>query len=708
MSQVKAALKKHFGYDSFRPMQEEIIKAVLEKKDCLVLMPTGGGKSITFQLPALMQDGITIVVSPLIALMKDQVDSLTSSGISAAFINSSQSLAENSGIEKKILEGKVKLLYVSPEKLVTEIFYNFLKQLKVNLFAIDEAHCISQWGHSFRPEYTKLKFLKHYYPDIPIIALTATADKITAGDILKQLKLVNPEFFISSFDRKNLSLNVMSGVNRFEKILAFIKKRPGESGIIYCLSRKSTEEISEKLRANGIDAKFYHAGMTSDERTKVQTSFINDNTKIICATIAFGMGIDKSNVRYVVHYNMPKNIEGYYQEIGRAGRDGLKSDTIMFYSFRDVMVYRDFISKNEDSSNNAIEIAKLERMQEFAEAQTCRRKMLLSYFGEHLAEDCGNCDVCKNPPEQFDGTVAAQKALSAVFRLEQKVGMSMLIDVLRGSGKREIMEKGYDKIKTYGVGRDINPEDWQQILMQLINQGLLEIAYDQNHVLKLSEASNDVLYNKRKVKLVKFSEIRRINEEKFQKEKPVSKTQIIKDELFEVLRTKRKELASQAGVPPYVIFNDATLEELSNKKPTSFEEMIGISGIGEHKLNKYGQIFINEILEFMKAKDSEGQKIQGATYAISYQYYTEGFSVEEIAEKRNLKAVTIFSHLANAYANGKPVDIFKLVSQEEIATIEKAIKEIGNTDTLKPIFEHLNQEFDYGKIRLALTYLDKK
>ncbi len=707
MSEARVALKKYFGYDTFRPMQEEIIEAVLDKKDCLVLMPTGGGKSITFQLPALIRDGLTIVVSPLIALMKDQVDGLASAGISAAYLNSSLSGIQQNDIENKTLAGEIKLLYVSPEKLVSESFYHFLQKLEVNLFAIDEAHCISQWGHNFRPEYTKLKFLKHYYPDIPIIALTATADKITARDILKQLRLEKPEYFISSFDRKNISLNVTSGTNRFEKILAFINNRQGESGIIYCLSRKSTEQIATKLKTKGVDAAFYHAGMSSEARSKIQTSFINDNTKIICATIAFGMGIDKSNVRFVLHYNMPKNIEGYYQEIGRAGRDGLKSDTLMFYSYRDVMVYRDFIEQADDNKNKPIEIAKLQRMQEFAEAQTCRRKMLLSYFGEHLPEDCGNCDVCKNPPQQFDGTLIAQKALSAVYRLGERVGMSLLIDVLRGSGRREIFDRGYDKIKTYGAGRDVSYNDWQQIIMQLLNQGLIEIAYDQNHVLKLTQASKDVLFSNKKVKLVKSSEIKRKKEERLQKAKPVSKTQMLRGELFEQLRAKRKELASQAGVPPYVIFNDATLEELSERKPTSKDDLIGISGIGEHKRNKYGDIFIAEIIKFMKEKDAEGQKIQGATYVITYQYYKEGLTVDDIAIKRNLKPVTIFSHLANAYTNGKDIDIFSLVSQSELDRVGQAVKELGEIEGVKPIFEHLNQEIDYGKIRLALSYFDK-
>ena len=440
------ALKKYFGYDTFRPMQSEVIEAIYAGQDVLVLMPTGGGKSVCYQIPAITMPGTAIIVSPLISLMKDQVEGLRGNGVKAAYLNSSQNTSEQEAIEGKFLQGAYDLLYVSPEKLLAQNFIPVMKAAKINLFAVDEAHCISAWGHDFRQEYTQMSYLKREFPEVPVTAFTATADKLTRKDIVKQLNLDSPEIFVASFDRPNLGIEVRPGQKRLQQIIRFIRQHPDQPGIIYCLSRKSTEDLAEKLRKNGITAGHYHAGMSPQQRMKCQEDFVNDTVPIICATIAFGMGIDKSNVRWVIHYNLPKNIESYYQEIGRAGRDGAPADTLLFYSYGDVMILEEILRKNE-SSQTELQLAKLNRMREFAEALVCRRVILLNYFSESTEKSCGNCDVCKNPPEYFDGTVLTQKALSAIYRLREQVASNMLINILRGAGRREIFQRNYHKIK---------------------------------------------------------------------------------------------------------------------------------------------------------------------------------------------------------------------------------------------------------------------
>ena len=594
---AQEALKKYFGYDHFRPMQAEIISKVYEGRDTLVLMPTGGGKSICYQIPAVTMPGMAIVVSPLISLMKDQVEGLRANGIRAAYLNSSLDELGQRLVEEEAMQNKLDLLYVSPEKLVSQNFLPLLKSARPCLFAIDEAHCISAWGHDFRPEYTQMRFLKREFPHTPIIALTATADKLTRRDIARQLQLNQPDVFIASFDRPNLSLEVRPGQRRLEQILAFLKQRPKQPGIIYCLSRRSTEELAEKLQTKGIAASFYHAGMDADERAAVQEDFINDRQQLICATVAFGMGIDKSNVRWVIHYNLPKNIESYYQEIGRAGRDGAQADTLLFYSYQDTMVLRDILQKNESEMLD-LKLAKLERMQQYAEAVGCRRRILLSYFGEDAKEDCGNCDVCKNPPSAFDGTVIAQKALSAIHRLRQQVGMTTLIDVLRGSGKKEIYERGYHQIKTYGAGRDIPLLEWQHYLLQLLNLGYVEIAHEQHGALQLTPASQRLLFNGEKVQLVRFATIRERQQAERTQTKQSAKPERVRDALFEKLRLLRLELARERGLPPYIVFSDATLEEMAATRPANDEEMKHISGVGERKLHLYGSYFIEAIAAF--------------------------------------------------------------------------------------------------------------
>ena len=707
VASAKDALKKYFGYDQFRSMQEEIIQTIYDKKDALVLMPTGGGKSICFQIPAVTMEGICIVVSPLISLMKDQVEGLRVNGVSAAFLNSSLSPAEQSAVENDIFNGNIKLLYVSPEKLVSQNFLPLLQQAKVNLFAIDEAHCISSWGHDFRPEYKKLQFLKKQYPEIPIVALTATADKVTRRDITKQLGLQSPKVFLDSFDRPNISLSVKPGQKKFEQILAFIRQRPNQAGIVYCLSRKSTGELASKLRASKLNAAAYHAGLPSEERSKVQEDFIKDDVQIVCATIAFGMGIDKSNVRWVIHYNLPKNLEGYYQEIGRSGRDGLKADALLFYSFRDVMVLRDIISGNQ-SENETVQLSKLERMQQYADSLICRRKILLNYFGENLEKNCGNCDVCKNPPQHFNGTIIAQKALSAVARVDEKVGIRLLIDILRGSQRREIIENRFDKIKTYGMGADISAFDWQHLIAQLINLGLLEIAYDQRNTLKLTPQSKEVLFKGKKVQLVRMTDIKERKEAEKIKVSKKTVRERVRDELFEVLRTLRREIAQKSGIPPYLVFSDASLEEMSANRPLTEFDFSMISGVGEKKLQQYGKVFMDAIKGFINKKSGEGVTIQGATQLQTFQLYNRGFSPAQIAMERGIAEETVLDHLVKLYAKDQGVDIKRFVTAKEIGQVAQVVKTLEPPYKLREIFDALDGEIPYYKIRFSLAYYYKK
>ncbi|PHN02827.1 DNA helicase RecQ [Flavilitoribacter nigricans] len=703
ISSAKAALKKYFGYDNFRPMQADIIENILQKQDCVVLMPTGGGKSICYQIPSVILPGCSVVVSPLISLMKDQVEGLRSNGIKASFLNSSLNSSEQRLVEEEFFQSQIDLLYVSPEKLLSQEFFPLLKRANVNLFAIDEAHCISSWGHDFRPEYTQLGFLKRQFPDIPVVALTATADKITRRDIMDKLQLEDPQLFIASFDRPNLSLEVRPGQKRLEQILAFIAQRPKDSGIIYCLSRKRTEEMAAKLNDRGFRAAHYHAGMSPADRDQVQEDFINDNIPIICATIAFGMGIDKSNVRWIIHYNLPKNIEGYYQEIGRAGRDGAKAATLLFYSFADVSLMQDIIQKNE-SENTEVQLAKLERMQQYAESLACRRRILLNYFGEDLNENCGNCDICKNPPEYIDGTVIAQKALSAVYRLKEQVGVNMLINVLRASGRREIMERGYDKIKTYGAGRDIPFVEWRDYMHQLINLGYLEVAHDQHNVLKLTPASKRALFDQEAVQLVKMTTVKeRLKAEKAKAKAsaPKSTRQRTRDELFEELRQLRKRLAQERGIPPYLVFSDATLEEMSATRAMNDLDMQRVSGVGQRKLQLYGDEFQEAIRDYVRRNSNH---ISGSTVLVTYDFYKENLSIEEIARERNLSPATVYSHLEELIKNGYEVDIYRYISKEEAERVWKSRKYVEQPARLKDLYELMNREIPYEKIRLALAY----
>ncbi len=597
-------LKKYFGYDSFRPLQEEIIKHVMHKQDALILMPTGGGKSICYQLPALLSEGTTIVVSPLISLMKDQVETLQANGIAAGALNSNNNETENANIRRACIEGRLKLLYISPEKLIAEKDY-LLRDINISLFAIDEAHCISQWGHDFRPEYTQMGVIHQQFPSIPIIALTATADKITREDIIRQLHLNNPRTFISSFDRPNISLDVKRGFQAKEKnkaILDFIQSHKGQSGIIYCMSRNKTEAVAQLLQKQGIKTGIYHAGLSPQLRNETQNDFINDRIQVVCATIAFGMGIDKSNVRWIIHYNLPKSIESFYQEIGRAGRDGLSSDTVLFYSLGDLILLTKFAT---ESNQQSINLEKLQRMQQYAEADICRRRILLSYFGESSTEDCGNCDVCKNPPKRFDGTIIVQKALSAIVRVNQQISTGVLIDILRGNYSTEIASKGFQEIKTFGVGRDISPRDWRDYILQMLQLGYFEVAYNESNHLKITSTGNDILFGKAKATLavIRHEEMNTSKGKKRQvviaKELPFGLPGGENEDLFEALRGLRMRLANQDGLPPYIILSDKVLHLLSISRPSTLEEFGAINGIGEYKIRKYGKEFVNLIRQFL-------------------------------------------------------------------------------------------------------------
>ena len=608
MLEIDELLKKYYGYHSFRPQQEEIIRNVMEGRDSLVLMPTGGGKSLCYQIPALAMKGTAIVISPLISLMRDQVEALQANGIEAAALNSGNDLTEDTIIRRKCLSGDLKLLYISPERLLNETEY-LLKSIKISLFAIDEAHCISQWGHDFRPEYTQLNILHEQFPDVPVMALTATADKVTRQDILKQLCLRDPKVFISSFDRPNLSLSVKRGMTAKEKlkyIFNFVRQHTEEAGIIYCLSRKNTEKVCQDLLKLGIRAAAYHAGLNTTERNRAQEAFKQDQIQVVCATIAFGMGIDKSNVRWIIHYNLPKSIESFYQEIGRAGRDGAPADTVLFYNLADVITLRSFA---EESGQKQVNFEKLDRMQEYAESSVCRRRILLNYFGEETACDCGNCDVCEAPPRRFDGTIIVQKALSAVARAEEQIRTSTIVEILRGMPSPTVKRFHYNELKTFGVGKDISTQDWQDYLLQMLHMGFIEIAYDQQNVVKITQQGWQVLRGEMKVQMAVIDrntkETRPHKKRDLRLEIPsihipgIEKPEDVEDpKLFEALRALRKQLADAQGFPAYIVLSDKVLHSLATIKPVTVEEFGMVSGIGDFKKQKYGETFTELIRRY--------------------------------------------------------------------------------------------------------------
>ena len=605
---IYEALKRYFGYNSFRENQEEIIRHVLAGNDALVLMPTGGGKSLCYQIPALVMEGTAVVISPLISLMKDQVETLRANGITAEALNSGNDSTNDLLIRRRCVAGEIKLLYISPERAISETDH-LLSHMKLSLLAVDEAHCISQWGHDFRPEYTQLATLRDKFPHVPIMALTATADKVTRQDIIEQLQLREAREFISSFDRPNLSLSVKRCYKNVEKmhyILNFIKARPMEAGIIYCLSRKTTEKVAEDLRKKGINAAAYHAGMTPLERNQTQEQFKNDQLLVVCATIAFGMGIDKGNVRWVIHYNMPKSIESFYQEIGRAGRDGASADTVLFYSLADIIQLTEFAKQ---SGQQDVNMEKLRRMQEYAESNVCRRRILLNYFSEQTDHDCGNCDVCENPPKRFDGSRYVQMALSATKRANEEIRISTIIEILKGIHSPTVGKRGYDRLKTFAVGKELTTTDWQDYLLQMLQLGYIEVAYNDGNKVKVTSIGEDVLYGRKTAQLYY---VNHSNQEKPQKKTKLRleiptitipglplTTGIEDPKLFEALRRLRMTCAEAEGFPPYIVFSDKVLHALATIKPTTLEQFGTISGIGEHKRQKYGERFVELIRRFV-------------------------------------------------------------------------------------------------------------
>lgn len=597
MVELLGALKKHFGYDHFRPLQREIIEDALAGRDVFVLMPTGGGKSLCFQLPALMRDGLTIVVSPLIALMKDQVDALRTSGIAATYLNSTLDRQEAKARWRGLHHGEYRMLYVAPERLMLDGFIERALNWNIAQFAIDEAHCISEWGHDFRPEYRELKKLRKHLPDVPIMALTATATEHVRADIIKELKLREAPAYVASFDRPNLTYRVVPKTEPYEQLLAFIRSRPNESGIVYCASRKSTESIARKLNEDGIATKPYHAGLTTSERTKHQDAFLRDDIRVVTATIAFGMGINKPNVRFVVHYDLPKNIESYYQETGRAGRDGLPSECVLLFRPSDVAKQLHFIDEKSDAEARVAR-AQLQQMVHYAETRECRRAVLLEYFGEKIVlQSCGSCDNCLQPRETFDGTVQAQKFLSCVYRIHARhgfgFGLGHIVDVLRGADTEAIRQRGHNELSTYGIGSEFKRAEWQAIGRELLRLGLVECASGKFATLSLTPAGLQALRRRTAIPLTKQIDVIEKNTRR--------RTGAIEcdEALFDRLRALRRHLADQRGVPAYIIFSDASIREMARNYPANSTEFRRIPGVGAQKLKDFGEAFLSDIKSYL-------------------------------------------------------------------------------------------------------------
>jgi ATP-dependent DNA helicase RecQ len=695
-------LKARFGFDTFRPLQQDIIQHVLQGGDALVIMPTGGGKSICYQLPALLQSGMALVISPLISLMNDQVSALQAKDIAAGALHSGSTPADINDIYIQIANKELKILYVSPERAVTPRFMEFILKQEVSLIAIDEAHCVSIWGNDFRPEYAQLHKLTSQFTNVPVLGLTATADKATQEDIKQQLRLNAPRTFLYSFERPNIYLQARPGIERIDQIKEFLKSKSHASGIIYCLARKTTETVAEMLRRAGYNAEAYHAEMENIARKRVQDAFQRDEIQIVCATIAFGMGIDKPNIRWIIHYNLPKNIENYYQEIGRSGRDGLPAEAMMFYSFRDLSVYREFIFKSEANETfKEVQSKKLDRIWEFSQATNCRTNVILNYFGEYRSASCNHCDNCRQPPVGFDGTRIAQMALSACKRSNENIGLNLLVDVLRGSSRREIIERGLHKIKTYGAGREYNTRDWTHYITQLINQGLLEIDYTKGGILKCTPLTDAVLFDNKEVTLHKIVEA---PIEPVAAKRP--KIKRYTEELFQRIEELNNKLSAGEGVPAYAVFPKPSLRAIASHGPLTIEEFAAIEGIGEYKAKKYGQSYLDLIRTFMMDQDIV-KKPRGVTYIETLNLFQQGMTIEEIAVARKMAPSTIATHLAKLYERGEPIELNRMVSKTELQLAKQAWRASGFSETMSKIKEEVGDSLDYVKLTLAIAILRK-
>jgi ATP-dependent DNA helicase RecQ len=706
MTTIHNTLKTIFGYHEFRAPQQEVIERVVAGEDVFLVMPTGGGKSLCFQIPALHRDGVAIVVSPLIALMKDQVDALIANGVRAACLNSSLSSAEVGRVFQQMATGALDLLYVAPERLLMPDFLERLATLKLALFAIDEAHCISQWGHDFRPEYTQLGRLRPLFPAVPIVAMTATADPETRLDILGQLGLKDAVVFVAGFDRPNITYTVIPKQKPLVQMAAFLRGRRDEAGIVYALSRKRVEQVAERLQEAGFSAAAYHAGLPDQERKRVQDAFRKDDIRIVVATVAFGMGIDKPNVRFVVHYDMPKSVESYYQETGRAGRDGLPSEALMLFGMGDVMTARKLIENSDNAERVKVEIQKLNAMVGYAEALTCRRRALLSYFGDLREHDCDNCDICTDPPQRFDASEQAKKALSCVYRVGERFGMMHVIEVLRGSKNQRLLDFGHNRLSTYGIGTDTSANEWENIIRQLIHLGYLAQDFTRFGALKLTPAARPVLKGETTVILGKPRDAEATVEKG---KKRAGGRKDYDQALFDALRATRKSIADDAKVPPFVVFSDATLAEMARTRPTHAREMLQVSGVGEHKLRQYGKAFMDVIIAYERESSGTSAAVlsdedltltMSDTQKETLRHYREGLDLPGISARRGLKSSTIAAHLEELADMGADIDLLRFVDAEKVSLIQARLEKVG-PGSLSELREGLPESVSYEDIRFV-------